>query len=117
VFFRAAFYLPTLLAGVAMFLLWKTLYRPRGGLINSVLDPVLGGVERVVVNTPAFLWYGLGVLLSLATVGFVGKSMLSGIERYRAKETGGFALYGRVFILATVGVSALGISLVLVQLP
>ncbi len=44
-FFRAAFYLPTLLAGVAMFLLWKTLC-PRGGLINSVLDPILGGIER-----------------------------------------------------------------------
>jgi multiple sugar transport system permease protein len=116
-FFRAAFYLPTLLAGVAMFLLWKTLYRPRGGLINSVLDPVLGGIERVVVNTPAVLWYGLGVLLALATVFLLGKSMLSGIERYRAKETGGFALFGRVFILATVGISAMGISLVLVQLP
>lgn len=116
-FFRAAFYLPTLLAGVAMFLLWKTLYRPRGGLINSVLDPILGGIERVVVNTPAFLWYALGVLLALATVAFIGKSMMTGLSRYKAKETGGFALFGRAFILATVGISALGMSLALVQLP
>jgi len=116
-FFRAAFYLPTLLAGVAMFLLWKTLYRPRGGLINSVLDPILGGIERVVVNTPAVLWYAMGVLLAIGTVVLLGKSLLSGIERYRVKEAGGFALFGRVFILATVGVSAMGVSYVLVQLP
>ncbi len=116
-FFRAAFYLPTLLAGVAMFLLWKTLYRPRGGLINSALDPILGGIERVVVNTPAVIWYGTGILLALATLGFIGKSMATGFSRYRAKESGGFALFGRAFILATAGVSALGISLVLVQLP
>lgn len=116
-FFRAAFYLPTLLAGVAMFLLWKTLYRPRGGLINSVLEPALGGIERVVVSTPAAMWYGLGIVLALATLCLVGRSLFCGIRRFREQETGGFALFGRVFILATVGLSALGISYVLVQLP
>ncbi|MFU8827890.1 MAG: carbohydrate ABC transporter permease [Phycisphaerales bacterium] len=117
VFFRAAFYLPTLLAGVAMFLLWKTLYRPRGGLINSVLEPILGAIETLVVNTPALLWYALGLALFGATVWLVGRSMVAGLRRHREKEVGGFALFGRVFILSTIGAVSMGMSYVLVQLP
>ncbi|MFG0291987.1 MAG: carbohydrate ABC transporter permease [Phycisphaerales bacterium JB050] len=116
-FFRAAFYLPTLLAGVAMFLLWKTLYRPRGGLINSVLDPILGVIERVVVHTPAVLWYGLGILFLAGSLWLLGRSFWIGVQRYRQRETGGFALFGRMAVLGALGAAAIGISFVLVQLP
>jgi len=41
VLYRTIFYLPTVTNGVALFLLWKWLYNPKYGLINSLLLPVL----------------------------------------------------------------------------
>lgn len=41
VFYRTLFYLPTVTNGVALFLLWKWLYNPKYGLINSLLLPLL----------------------------------------------------------------------------
>ncbi len=40
--YRTLFYLPTVTNGVALFLLWKWLYNPKYGLINSLLLPLLG---------------------------------------------------------------------------
>ena len=39
--YRTVFYLPTVTNGVALFLLWKWLYNPKYGLINSILLPLL----------------------------------------------------------------------------
>ncbi|MSR84639.1 MAG: sugar ABC transporter permease [Candidatus Latescibacteria bacterium] len=41
ILYRTVFYLPTVTNGVALFLLWKWLYNPKYGLINSLLLPVL----------------------------------------------------------------------------
>jgi multiple sugar transport system permease protein len=38
--YRTVFYLPTVTNGVALFLLWKWLYNPKYGLVNSVLLPL-----------------------------------------------------------------------------
>ena len=47
--YRTIFYLPTLTSGVALFLLWKVMYNKEGGLINSLILPVLQccGVQGV----------------------------------------------------------------------
>ncbi len=116
-FFRAAFYLPTLLAGVAMFLLWKTLYRPRGGLINAILQPVLDMLESLVVATPPWLWYGLGIVLALVTLVWTVKLFVSGVAKYRDGDTGPASLGARFIFGASACAALLGISLVLVQLP
>ncbi len=116
-FFRAAFYLPTLLSGVAMFLLWKTLYRPRGGLINAVLDPILNTLEGVVSVTPAWMWYAIGITLTAATALLVLRSTIAGIQKLRFGESGPAGFLGRITLLATVGAVAAGISYVAVQLP
>lgn len=39
--YRTVFYLPTLTSGVALFLLWKVMYNKEGGLINSLILPIL----------------------------------------------------------------------------
>ncbi len=39
--FRAAWYLPSVLAGVGMAVLWTWVFRSEGGLMNSLLAPVL----------------------------------------------------------------------------
>jgi ABC-type sugar transport system permease subunit len=39
--YRTVFYLPTLTSGVALFLLWKVMYNKEGGLINTLILPLL----------------------------------------------------------------------------
>jgi len=117
VFFRTVFYLPSLLAGVAMFLLWKTLYKPRGGLINAGLEPVLHGLQSAVTATPAWLWYGLGVVLWLAGLVLCGRIVLKGFDKLRHGDAGIAAFLGRLGLVATFGAIALGVGFVLVQLP
>ena len=39
--YRTIFYLPTLTSGVALFLLWKVMFNKEGGLINTLILPVL----------------------------------------------------------------------------
>ena len=51
-FFRTAFFLPNVVAGIAMLLLWKWLFDPNFGLINLFLDWT--GLMAV------FEWIGLG---------------------------------------------------------
>ncbi|HMN15432.1 MAG TPA: sugar ABC transporter permease, partial [Bellilinea sp.] len=37
-FYRAAFYVPTLLSGIVVAIIWKWLYQPIGGPINQLLS-------------------------------------------------------------------------------
>jgi multiple sugar transport system permease protein len=50
--FRAAFFMPNIVAGVAMLLLWKWLFDPNFGLINELLD------RLHILN--ALSWFGIG---------------------------------------------------------
>lgn len=117
VFFRTIFYLPSLLAGVAMFLFWKTLYRPQGGLINATLEPILDAMQALITATPAWLWYAMGVVIWLGAAAFAVRSTLRGIDRVTHGDSGIAAFLGRLSITATVVLIALGLGLVAVQAP
>lgn len=102
VFFRTIFYLPSLLAGVAMFLLWKTLYRPRGGLINAGLDPMLDWLQYVVTHTPAGLWSILAVGVALGAIAWSINLLRVGILNLLRNDAGVVALLGRILAAATI---------------
>lgn len=116
-FFRGLFYLPSLLSGVAMFLLWKTLYRPEGGLINAGLRPVLGAVQATVLATPPLLWYALGVVLVALTLAWCVWMLAMGVSKLRHRESGVAAFLGRLGIVGTFAACGIGIGVVCVQLP
>jgi len=44
VFWRTLYYLPTITSGVALFLLWKTIYNPEFGPLNSFLRSAMAGL-------------------------------------------------------------------------
>jgi multiple sugar transport system permease protein len=100
-----------------MFLLWKTLYRPEGGLINAGLAPALASLESLVLSTPAGLWYASG--LALAGLALIwGVWMIAvGVRRVATGDAGPAALLGRAAVVATIVAAALGLAFVLVQLP
>jgi len=80
-FFRSAWYLPSVLAGVGMAVLWTWVFDTQNGLLNTVLSPVLGmfglrppdwfGTDAAIFGVSAFVIMGLwgigsGMLIYLA---------------------------------------------------
>lgn len=117
VFFRTIYYLPSLLAGVAMFLLWKALYRPRGGLINAGLAPVLGGIESFVNSTPPWMFTLMGWAVFVGAGAWAAWMIVDGFDRLRHRDIGTGAMLGRLAISGTVALIGLGVGLVALGLP
>lgn len=69
--YRTLFYLPHFTAGVATFILWKKLYSPYTGPINSALEPVLNGLTTAVNSIPALGIEAMGIGLAAGVVGLL----------------------------------------------
>ncbi|MBL0926332.1 MAG: sugar ABC transporter permease [Phycisphaerales bacterium] len=112
-FFRTLFYLPSLLAGVAMFLLWKTLYRPRGGLINAGLEPLLNWITHATKQTPEWVWKaGAAGVFGLVAM-LAGLTVVNGVRNLGSGVAGAAALFGRVAWAATLLAAGWGVAIVL----
>ena len=97
-FFRAAWYLPSVLAGVGVAVLWRWVFDGDGGLMNAALAPLLAplgltppdwfGADAAVFGAPAF------AIMSLWMVGGSMMIYLAGLqaipaELYEAAELEG----------------------------
>ncbi len=117
VFFRTVFYLPSMLAGVAIFLLWKTLYRSEGGLINASLRPALDSLQAAVVSTPNWLWYGFGVLLWTAGGALCLWMLWRGVRALLSRDISELSLVGLLLGTVCLGGAIFGLGYVCCQLP
>jgi multiple sugar transport system permease protein len=104
-FFRAAWYLPSVLAGVAIAILWKWVFHHEHGMLNALLNPVLQPLgyqaprwfERDA-NTwavPAFVlmsFWGIGGTMMIYLAGLKGISR----ELYEAAAIDGATALGRL---------------------
>ena len=103
--YRTLFYLPSFTAGVAVFLLWKKLYNPINGPINSALRPILDSLAGVVNTTPDMLWLGAGYLFwAVALLGllYFGFKILRGLFSRDFGLGTGLVSLAALFILALV---------------
>ncbi len=116
-FFRGLYYLPSLLAGVATYLLWKTLYRPEGGLINAGLRPILSSIQGAVASSPPWLWYALGIALWVLGAIWCVQLLAVGAIRLSNRESGIAAFLGRIGLAATLAACLAGSGFLLAQLP
>jgi len=75
VVYRTMFYLPTFTAGVALLLLWKTLYNPEFGPINAAIDWVFACLGRPDLQGPEWLTSVKSLLgLEVEQVGIAAKN-------------------------------------------
>lgn len=65
--YRTLFYLPHFTQGVAIFILWKKLYNPTSGPINTTLAPVIDGVEGLAIALPSAAGLA-GLLLAMLVI-------------------------------------------------
>lgn len=81
-FYRAAFYIPTLLSGIVVAIIWKWLYQPIGGPINQLLSAMgLGFLGKAWLGdsstalwavSAASIWQGIGSPFLLFLAGLQG---------------------------------------------
>jgi multiple sugar transport system permease protein len=103
-FFRAAWYLPSVLAGVAIAILWKWVFHHEHGMLNVLLNPLLAPFgwhaprwfERDAQTwaVPAFVlmsFWGLGGTMMIYLAGLKGISR----ELYQAAAIDGATALGR----------------------
>lgn len=72
--YRTLFYIPNFTAGVATMLLWKHLFNPQSGPINSVMSVPLRGLTAAVRHSPpslvqAGLWVSAAMIAVAALLG------------------------------------------------
>jgi multiple sugar transport system permease protein len=80
------FYLPHFTSGVALFVLWKHLYNPQFGPINSGLREALRVMEPIGRTLPGWLVVAIGGLIVLLAAGFFLFAVTS-LLRWRIEST------------------------------
>ncbi|MBL9148653.1 MAG: extracellular solute-binding protein [Phycisphaerae bacterium] len=103
--YRAVWYLPSVLAGVGVAVLWRWMFDPEAGLINAALTPLLGlvgakppewfGADAAAWGPPAFaimsLWsVGGSMMIYLAGLQNVPKELLEAADMDRVGPVGRF---------------------------
>ncbi|MYK40488.1 MAG: sugar ABC transporter permease [Gemmatimonadetes bacterium] len=73
-FFRTAFFLPNVVAGIAMLLLWKWLFDPNFGLINLFLDwtGLMAALEWISIGRPQWISSRAGAMPGLVFMSIWG---------------------------------------------
>jgi multiple sugar transport system permease protein len=67
-FYRTMFYVPYFTAGVATFILWKKLYDPKFGPINTSLEPVLNSLSSFVNSLPSMTLPALSISCAVFSI-------------------------------------------------
>lgn len=86
-FFRSIFFLPHIVSGIAMLLLWKWLFDPNFGLVNKVLDflHITNLLNAIGVGRPQWLFAPEGavpamIIMSLWGIGASMMIFLAGLQ-------------------------------------
>ena len=78
VVFRTLLFLPTVAAGIALYMVWRQIYNPEFGLFNAALDAI--GVLDLIGSRPDWLGHPTlakpAVLLMLVWIGMGGTNMV-----------------------------------------
>lgn len=114
--YRAIFYMPTILSGVVVAIIWKWLYQPIGGPINQLLQTIgLGNLatawladSRTVLWAVAIasMWMGIGSPFLLFLAGLQGVP----VELYEAGKidgAGGWQLFRYITVPFLIPVSTI----------
>ncbi|MBV7338944.1 sugar ABC transporter permease [Chloroflexi bacterium TSY] len=105
-FWRTVYYLPSVVSGVAVALLWKWLYQPDIGLLNSILGPLLRPFD---IAPPRWIFSQEWALPSIIFMAFWGAGgamliYLAGLRGiptslYEAAEIDGASSFRRFFAI------------------
>ncbi len=109
-FFQTLVYLPTLIPIVVALIVWRQLYAPEGGILNSLLQFV-GIPPQLWLQNPALAKPAIVVIMTWLGAGGTVLIYLSGLreiplELYEAAELDGFSVFKRIWYITLPHLSA-----------
>jgi multiple sugar transport system permease protein len=109
-FFQTLVYLPTLIPIVVGLIVWRQIYAPEGGILNSLLQFV-GIPPQLWLQNPALAKPAIVVIMTWLGAGGTVLIYLSGLreiplELYEAAELDGFSVLKRIWYITLPHISA-----------
>jgi multiple sugar transport system permease protein len=109
-FFQTLVYLPTLIPIVVGLIVWRQIYAPEGGILNSLLQ-LIGIPPQLWLQNPALAKPALVVIMTWLGAGGTVLIYLSGLreiplELYEAAELDGFSILKRIWYITLPHISA-----------
>ncbi|MGD1041911.1 MAG: sugar ABC transporter permease [Sedimentisphaerales bacterium] len=109
-FFQTLVYLPTLIPIVVGLIVWRQIYAPEGGILNSLLQ-LIGIPPQLWLQNPALAKPALVVIMTWLGAGGTVLIYLSGLreiplELYEAAELDGFSVFKRIWYITLPHISA-----------
>ncbi|MBT3377874.1 MAG: sugar ABC transporter permease [Lentisphaerae bacterium] len=86
--YRTLFYVPHFTSGVAVYILWKKLYNPHTGPVNTVLDPVLTRVSGAVNGIPPGSMHAVAWLFAGGAAVFAAFGVRNLVRMWRSGDLG-----------------------------
>lgn len=109
-FFQTLVYLPTLIPIVVALIVWRQIYAPEGGILNSLLQ-LIGIPPQLWLQNPALAKPSLVVIMTWLGAGGTVLIYISGLreiplEIYEAAELDGFSVLKRIWYITLPHISA-----------
>jgi multiple sugar transport system permease protein len=109
-FFQTLVYLPTLIPIVVGLIVWRQIYAPEGGILNSLLQ-LVGIPPQLWLQNPALAKPAIVVIMTWLGAGGTVLIYLSGLreiplELYEAAELDGFSVLKRIWYITLPHISA-----------
>ena len=109
-FFQTLVYLPTLIPIVVGLIVWRQIYAPEGGILNSLLQ-LIGIPPQLWLQNPSLAKPAIVVIMTWLGAGGTVLIYLSGLreiplELYEAAELDGFSVLKRIWYITLPHISA-----------
>ncbi|MBE3113441.1 MAG: sugar ABC transporter permease [Actinobacteria bacterium] len=119
-FFQTIVYLPALIPVAVGLIVWRQIYSPEGGILNSLLQ-LIGIQPQLWLQNPALAKPALIIIMTWVGAGGTTLIYLSGLreiplELYEAAELDGFSVFKRIWYITLPSISARIKILVVLQI-
>ena len=119
-FFQTIVYLPALIPVAVGLIVWRQIYSPEGGILNSLLQ-LIGIQPQLWLQNPTLAKPALIIIMTWVGAGGTTLIYLSGLreiplELYEAAELDGFSVFKRIWYITLPSISARIKILVVLQI-
>ena len=119
-FFQTIVYLPALIPVAVGLIVWRQIYSPEGGILNSLLQ-LIGIQPQLWLQNPVLVKPALIIIMTWIGAGGTTLIYLSGLreiplELYEAAELDGFSVFRRILYITLPSISARIKILVVLQI-
>jgi multiple sugar transport system permease protein len=119
-FFRLAVYIPNMIPGIALYIIWRWVFEPNVGLLNQALA-LLGVPHQLWLLSPRQVMLSLSLMSTWANFGGTTVLYMAGLsnvnpELYEAAELEGAGFFRRVASVTLPAISSMILLLLVLQL-